>query len=91
MAPKIPKSFGVVKNRPDQTKGDGTHLEKDTPKSSIPLSTSSLKRKDVVDLTDEASNKPKTDGSPFEPHSLALTHFGSLGSLYVKDEEVKEW
>lgn len=84
MASRIPKSFGVVKNKYDQAKGDGARPEKKViPKNlaskvSIPTPTPVLKKKDVVDLTNDVSKKPKADGMPFETQSLTFNHFGPL-------------
>lgn len=60
MALKIPKSFGAVKSKSSQTKGEGTRPDKKVipknqlPKALVTLSSYVLKRKDVVDLIDEA-------------------------------------
>lgn len=60
-------------------------------KASIPLTTPNLKIKDVVDLIEDAAKKPRVGDAPFTSQSTALHHFGLLTSVYIKDEEVKEW
>lgn len=82
MAPNIPKSFGAVKSKADQIKGDGMSLQKkinpknSIPKISIPITSPGPRKRDVVDLTEEASKKHKLDGAPFAPHSISLSHLG---------------
>lgn len=97
MAPKILKSFSAIKSKSDQTKDARACLKKKinpkdpSSKTHIPLTTHVLKRKNVVDLTEDASKNPRIDGASFEPHLVALHHSGPLASVYMKDEEVNEW
>lgn len=99
MTPKILKSFGLVKtgSKGSHNKGDGARHQKkadaktSSAKLAIPLTSHALKKREMVDLTGYASKKPRTEGAPFEHHSLALTHVGALAFAYVKDAEIKEW
>lgn len=44
----------------------------------------------MVDLTKEASKKPRLDGTSSDSYSQVFQHFGPLSSIYLKDEDIKE-
>ena len=93
MAPKIPKSFGLVKTdkKGKDQKGEGARLKGNVPKVPILNQSLILKRKDIVDLTEYLSKKQRTEGASSQFTTLALNQLGPLASVFIKDEEVKEW
>lgn len=85
MAPKIPKSFGLVKSDKSvkDPKNDTTRPKKNIPK--MPTPPLVHKWKDIVDLTEYHSKRLRTESAS---SNLALNHLGPLAYVFVKDEEV---
>lgn len=78
MAPKIPKSFGSLKG--SLPKNEEAHPLKRVPqktpylKLAVPTSSQIPKKREVFDLTEKISKKPRIEDAPSDSQSLALTH-----------------